>query len=178
MLFRARSASRMHRVPGWTAPNDDRRTVMRLARGAVLLRIRQTLLLVSLLLCLMTTAVSRTRWAWSTAFILLPLWIWLLPGLVLAALGWSRATKRWCIAVVALWFLFVLFFCEESRSLLRADPESASENETARKAGQSLRIVSLNCAGMEQAAAEVGAYNPDIVFLQESPGRSRSEEHT
>lgn len=35
-----------------------------------------------------------------------------------------------------------------------------------------MRVVSLNCAGgLPEVAAEVAAYEPDIVLLQESPGR-------
>jgi vancomycin resistance protein VanJ len=48
----------------------------------------------------------------------------------------------------------------------------ALEWQAARARGQALRVVSLNCAGgSAEAAAEVAAYRPDIVLLQESPGR-------
>ncbi|GBC96300.1 hypothetical protein HRbin16_02102 [bacterium HR16] len=92
-----------------------------------------------------------------------PVWIWLLPGLFLAGLGWRR--RRIARTVFVLWLLFLMVFAEEPRSLLRG-------LLPAPRAGEALRIVSLNCAGgLIEAAREVIPYQPDIVLLQESPGK-------
>ncbi len=103
------------------------------------------------------------------AILVLPRWLWIAPGLLLALLGWTR--KRKCIANAALvlWCLYTLFFVLELRSLVQFH---RSIPDTTRASGATLRVISLNCsAGDEKAAAEVADYHPDIVLFQESPLR-------
>jgi vancomycin resistance protein VanJ len=96
------------------------------------------------------------------ALTVFPPGVWLLLGLGLLLLGIRRAARRPVVGVALLWLLFLVLAIEEPRSLLRLTPAPRG----------TLRIVSLNCAGGNAlAAAEVAAYHPDIVLLQESPDR-------
>jgi endonuclease/exonuclease/phosphatase (EEP) superfamily protein YafD len=109
------------------------------------------------------------------AVTLWPAWVWPAPGLLLAALGWRRS-RRVVAAVALLWVAFVAVFAEEPRSLLRVRPWPAPGWEEARRRGEALRVVSLNCAGgSADAAAELEEYDPDLVLLQEAPRRDEVE---
>jgi len=138
---------------------------------------QQTALAVSTGLCL---AVSACHWFqpdWLAALTLAPPWFWLLPGLLLVRLGYRRDRRRRSVAVLVLWLLFTGVFVEELRSLVRFGRTPTQEWIAAREQGRAIRVVSLNCClGNVRAAAEVAAYEPDIVLLQESPGREAIEE--
>lgn len=97
-----------------------------------------------------------------TVITLFPPWCWVLIGVVIGWLAFSR--RRWipsAILAVA-WLAFLVVFSDSPMSLARAwlpQPER----------GQNLRVVSLNCAGAGTAARAVRTFDPDIVLLQESP---------
>jgi len=103
------------------------------------------------------------------AVLVLPRWLWILPGLLLAALGWTRKRKRIVNVALVLWCFYTIVFIQELHSLIRfrhSIPEKTGNS------GASIRVISLNCAaGDEKAAAEVADYHPDIVLFQESPLR-------
>ncbi len=116
----------------------------------------------------------RDSWAAAT---FLPPWIWLLPGLLLAVLGFRSSNKRVFLAVVLLWGVFLCAFSEEPWSLLKSLVRSGVKHDIAflaeRKSGGGVRVATLNCAGANiEAAAEIAPYSPDIVLLQESPNRA------
>lgn len=102
----------------------------------------------------------------------LPAWVWLPAGLALTFPGlWRRCRSA---GLVALWWvIFVLVFCEEPVSLARGLVSGWSADRTR----ETIRVVSLNCAGGNLAAArEVKAFRPDIVLLQESPPAGEVEQ--
>jgi endonuclease/exonuclease/phosphatase (EEP) superfamily protein YafD len=75
-----------------------------------------------------------------------------------------------------MWLGFVLVFAEEPWSLLRLMTSVPSSGQRERAHDESIRVVSLNCnVGSPGAAEEVARYRPDIILLQESPGRSTLE---
>jgi len=79
--------------------------------------------------------------------------------------------------VFAAWLIYLLLLAEEPRSLGRALLRPGPLKREARPPGEVLRVISLNCAiGNRLAAEEVVPYRPDIVLLQESPGRREVEE--
>ncbi len=99
---------------------------------------------------------------WSYALTIWPAMVWVVPGLLLASLS-----KRLRWAVVLGWLAFALVFVEDIHSGLRTILPSPR---------RAIRVVSLNCAGgLVEAAREVTSYRPDIVLLQESPGRAEVE---
>ena len=102
---------------------------------------------------------------WGCAITILPPWGWIVPGLLLAALGFQRERWRRAAGVVAIWLVYGLAFSEEphvlARSLLPRDQRD----------GRRWRVVTLNCGADAPVAAmeETIAYQPDIILLQESP---------
>jgi endonuclease/exonuclease/phosphatase (EEP) superfamily protein YafD len=129
------------------------------------------------------------------AVTIFPTWAWAALGLLLAALGVRRKSKRPAALVAVLWVVSLLIMAEEPVSLaraafgqapsseLRAPRESGSLQHGARRTelgaaneASLLRVVSLNCAGGNfEAAAEVARFEPDLVLLQESPSRQEVE---
>lgn len=104
------------------------------------------------------------------ALTVFPPWIWLPVGLLLAGACWSPGTRRIVCLLGFLWLAYLLAFTDEAHALVHLR-HWRSTSEASRLPGQTLRVVSLNCAGgRRDAAEEVAAYNPDIVLLQESPG--------
>jgi hypothetical protein len=101
---------------------------------------------------------------------LYPAWGWFPLGIALLLLSWQRSGRRAVMAVAVLWFVFLLLFAEEPRSLLRAMGDSSTEWRAARQRGDAVRVVSLNCAGGSEAAAEEAMrQKADVILLQESP---------
>jgi vancomycin resistance protein VanJ len=110
------------------------------------------------------------------AVLVLPRWLWIIPGLFFGLLGWTKKRKRMAGIAIILWFLFAVVFVQELRSVFHWRTSPSDEWAAAHFDGKAIRVVSLNCSGDKKAAAEAGAYQPDIVFFQESPLRPELEE--
>ncbi|HEY3377255.1 MAG TPA: endonuclease/exonuclease/phosphatase family protein, partial [Armatimonadota bacterium] len=102
----------------------------------------------------------------AAAVTVLPAWAWAAPGVVVLGLGWRVGRRVLGVALLG-WVAFLLWIPDESVALwhaLRPLPASSLPR---------LRVVSLNCGGGDPlAAAEVAAFHPDLVFLQETPAAS------
>lgn len=124
--------------------------------------------LLNMVLCCGLVVVYTSRPDALAAVTVFPPWLWLAPGVVLSALHWRQ---RWPLAAfLVMWVGYGLVTADEAPALLR----SCRSRPTV--AAPVLRLVSLNCAaGDEAAAAEVTAYRPDVVLLQESPARAAVE---
>jgi endonuclease/exonuclease/phosphatase (EEP) superfamily protein YafD len=128
-------------------------------------------------LCITLTIYYLFRPDLCAAVTVFPVWFWLFPGLLLLAVGYHRAHRRWFAAALCLWLFYLTLLAEEPKSLIRSLGPVSSDWEAARQRGEGMRVVSLNCAGgSPEAALEIAAYNPDIVLLQESPPRKEVEE--
>ena len=126
----------------------------------------------SALSCLGLAVCYASQFDCCAAVTVFPAWAWLVPGVGLSAPGLSRSGYRQSVAACAAWIVFVLVFAEEPWSLLQSWTARSSDPRSVGGRGGSVRVVSLNCnGGSGQAAAEVAPYRPDIVLLQESPGR-------
>jgi vancomycin resistance protein VanJ len=131
----------------------------------------------SALLCVVVSIAYTVQLDSLAALTILPRWLWLVPGLLLAVLGWISSRKRLVGVVVLLWCLYTAVFVEECASLTRWRRWPSPEWQTAHANGGALRVVSLNCdVGRREAAAEVIAFQPDLVLLQESPGERDVED--
>ncbi len=120
-------------------------------------------------LCFAVTFVFWTQPDALAAVLVLPRWLWIFPGVLLAAAGWTCERKRFVIAALGLWFLYTVFFMQEWHSVFRFGAHSI---QAAAANGKTVRVISLNCAGgNEKAAQEVAAYHPDIVLFEETPLR-------
>ena len=95
-----------------------------------------------------------------------PVWCWLVPGVLLAGV---RPKRRRVRVLWGLWLLFALVFVDELRPLYHPLRWLSAPKPSEKPLGV-VRVVSLNCAGGDpKAAAEVSAWQPDVVLLQEIP---------
>ena len=142
--------------------------------------LRVTALAVSLLGAVGVVSLYLTQpdtWAGVT---MLPVWGWCIPGWLLVMAAIDRATRRLGVAAALAWLGVLLGMAEEPRSLaLGAIGLPSWPNKEWLKeldSGRAIRVVTLNCAGGSlEAATEVVALQPDLVFLQESPSRGGVE---
>lgn len=105
-----------------------------------------------------------------------PPWVWLVPGFVLwfgtRGLGWRRRG-----VIIAGWLLFLASVGDSPRPLIRSlfgsDPEALASSKSV---PQTVRVVTLNCGGFGLEPRELETLKPDVVLLQETPGRDRLAE--
>ncbi|HCU37873.1 MAG TPA: hypothetical protein DGT21_21280 [Armatimonadetes bacterium] len=98
-----------------------------------------------------------------------PYWFWSLPAIVLSAFAVSSRNRFWGMMTVGAWFFATLVVAEEPAALARMLTQSPPPI-SARRPPDSMRIVTLNCAGGDvRAAAESFIWDADIVLLQEAP---------
>jgi vancomycin resistance protein VanJ len=140
------------------------------------LRRRKSVLAASAVSCAALSACYWRQPDWLAPLTLVPAWCWLVPGLVLTGLGFSRRDQLRSLLVLTLWVGFAVLFVEEARTVARLRSPPTAAWQVARQRGRAIRVVSLNCfAANARAAAEVAAYAPDVVLLQESPSRAHLE---
>lgn len=126
-------------------------------------------------LCVVLTLLYLFRWDLVYAATVYPAWVYAIGGLGIAALGRPKPFWKGWRWPLLFWTCFVLAFSEEPYSLLRMG-SWPSADWTSKRHVSALRIVTLNCAGgLPEAAAEVSHLEPDIVLLQESPGKAELE---
>lgn len=139
--------------------------------------VRRILLALSALLCGLIAWAYFARPDALAAATVFPIWAWLVPGGLLAALGCTKELRRFVLLVTAMWALTFAAFADAPLALVRSGPAAAPDlrqNENQRRA---LRVICLNCGGGNVAAVEeLAAYKPDLLLLQESPGRTQLEE--
>ena len=139
------------------------------ARGRWLRTLRLAFGAISLLLAGCALALYAIRPTRLDPITLLPVWLWIVPGLLLSLAALSRRTLVWSLVSAAAWGIFLGYFAEEPRFLARS---LQPPRETSVPAGNYLRIVTLNCdRGNLQAVAEALAQDADIVLLAEIPQR-------
>lgn len=113
------------------------------------------------------------RWDKVAAITVFPFWAWGLAGAGMAGLAWLIGRRRLAGAICLLWAGTIIVGSDETRPLLRLNAEKPQPGEAAPVNGtRPLRIVTINCrVGMlrPDALKDVEPWQPDIVFLQESP---------
>ncbi len=109
---------------------------------------------------------------------IVPACAWPVAGLLSVILFGGRSHKAFTLTVLTLWAMFTYTSAEETRSLLRRDQLPTPSWRSARDEDRLLKVVSINCNTHEDAAAEVGEYKPDVVFIQESPTREQVQKLT
>ncbi len=106
---------------------------------------------------------------WAAALTIFPAWLWPLLGFGSLYLWWRSAS--WHVALVGLvaWLGFCLVSVDELPGLLRTLSRPP--------AGASLRIITINCAGGNlDVIEEALEQQPDVLLIQESPGREELEQ--
>ncbi len=117
-------------------------------------------------------ALGGTYWFqpdWAAALTIFPAWLWPLLGFGSLYLWW-RSTS-WQVALVGLvaWLGFCLVSVDELPGLLRTLSRPP--------AGASLRIITINCAGGNlDVIQEALEQQPNVLLIQESPGREELEQ--
>ncbi|HRK20680.1 MAG TPA: endonuclease/exonuclease/phosphatase family protein [Fimbriimonadaceae bacterium] len=102
-------------------------------------------------------------------------WVPAFIGLFGACVTSLKRRLRAVAAIALIWASWGAVASEEFHSLIRSTPGEA-DFRSFRFEGNRVRVVSLNCAGgMIEAANEVKVWQPDIVLLQESPGKVELE---
>lgn len=122
----------------------------------------------SSVLCLAIALAFSIQPDWCATVLVLPRWLWIAPGLILALAALTKRKKRAATAVMMLWLAFALIYVLELRSLFRWSNSSP-------KQPNAIRVISLNCSGYIEAAQETAALSPDIILLEESPLRTHLE---
>jgi len=104
-----------------------------------------------------------------------PAWCWAVLGVILALVGRGAGKWMWII-VVLVWVVYVPIFVVEVESLVRGWRAEDFRQLSTQRDEYVIRVVSMNCAGGQLAAArEVLPYEPDVVLLQEAPKREEVE---
>ncbi|MDQ2987142.1 MAG: hypothetical protein M3R13_10565, partial [Armatimonadota bacterium] len=96
-----------------------------------------------------------------------PFWVIGGIGLLPVAMSFRRARAKVRLAVIGMWLVAWTVFGDEALPLARTlipKPNRAS-----------IRVVSLNAAGLSEAAGEVVHARPDVVLIQESMGEPSLE---
>lgn len=127
---------------------------------------------VSIILCIVMSALYLVRPPNVDPITIWPFWFWALPGIFIGLLGVRRRTLRQALLALGLWAVAVGSIAEEPRMMLRLIWHRTPVLSNHDGDEQTLRVVSLNCAGGQlPAAAEALAQDPDIVLLQETPSQ-------
>ena len=113
------------------------------------------------------------RWDKVAAITVFPFWSWGLAAAALAGIAWIIARRRAAAGVFLLWIITIVVGSDETRPLLRLTAEQPVPGVPAEVKGvRPVRIITLNCKeGMwhPEALQNLIPWEPDIVFLQESP---------
>lgn len=138
---------------------------------------RRTLLVLSALLCGLVAAAYFIRPDALAAATVFPIWAWLVPGVLLAGLGYARESRRFACVVFATWLSMLAASADAPLALLRFAATTSPGPAAGGERGRVLRVISLNCGGGNlRAVEELAVYQPDLLLLQESPGRTQLEE--
>ncbi len=103
------------------------------------------------------------------ALTLIPAWLWVVAGLVSTIPVWRIFGRRTACAMTVLWIVFAMGWVEEVSSVTRGVLANIKSNTLPRESR--LRIASLNCDSNQRCLADLQRVMPDIVLLQEAPGR-------
>jgi vancomycin resistance protein VanJ len=129
------------------------------------------LLLIETVIAIALTFIYWLRPDSLSALTILPAWTWLLLAAPVVPFL-RRHYLKYSIIFISAWFLFLIIHVEELRSVARGLINPATEQ----KPPGALRLVTMNCGGGQPATLnELKMFDPDIIFLQESPPQSNVE---
>lgn len=139
--------------------------------------LRSGLLSLSFLLLGFCSLCYWTRMDGVAAVTVFPAWFWLIPGLLFAVIACRQRRRRAGAVAFTLWLAFLLVFSDAPMSLARLPlrPSLVEIRNRLSSEGRALRIITLNCNSSADSLTEVKELKPDIVLLQESPGRKEIE---
>lgn len=114
------------------------------------------------------------RWDKVAAVTIIPFFLWAVPGIVLALLGWGLLRTKHGFFMLLIWLVSVAACSDESYGLVRSTFATPPEpgQPPPYKGREVLRVVTLNCGDFQartKSPLELEPFEPDIVFLQETP---------
>jgi len=102
-----------------------------------------------------------------------PIWLWSVIGLGFIFISMICLKKKLLLWFFGAWIFTALLGSDEIISLKRGFTPTVKKIKTGNNLAnpiQTLRVASINCNGRKiEAALELIDYNPDVIFLQESP---------
>lgn len=104
------------------------------------------------------------RPCWAAALAIFPAWMWL----VLWPLALPVVRSSLFVVVSISWLIFGLFQVEEWQSVLRTFLPKEEHHG-------GLRVTTINCSGSIESLKDAFTEQPDIILVQESPGRLQIE---
>lgn len=116
------------------------------------------------------------RWdklAMATVF---PVWLYAIVALGMLVIARFLVKTRWIPAIAVAWLVTLPFLADEATGLknLALGYRPVKNTEATDLSPNALRIVTINAknSGFE-STSEIAAWNPDIIFIQESPSYSK-----
>lgn len=103
-----------------------------------------------------------------------PVFVWLVSGLLVSATIVSFS--RWRIGLLVTWLLAAFVLGDSPISMLRQFVPVDPEWQAAHDDRFPVRVVSINCSSSIRSLEECMELDPDVVLLQESPGKRQMEE--
>jgi endonuclease/exonuclease/phosphatase (EEP) superfamily protein YafD len=122
------------------------------------------------LLCALTIGAFTLRPDFLAAFTVVPVWLWGGIGILGAVISYRLRRERSALIAAVVWLVTIGCVADESRSLLRFPSEASMPGPAMPYHGKSvIRVATLNCSSFRfgNPAAELAAWQPDIVLLQE-----------
>ena len=190
--LRCRFGRRLHRwsfTTGWLESSNIDQTMNELTHNATTARIESEA--PARVSCWRQLACSGSVFLWLAillillfqpdvlaAFVLVPPWCWVVAGVALAAIGYQHSARRWSLLAIGVWGVFAFVFVDETQGLWRTIGRAIYPPMNSEQPDETVRVISLNCAGDVKAAKELLGHEPDIVLLQESPSRQHVAELT
>lgn len=99
-----------------------------------------------------------------------PSWYWFVCGLGLALILLRAKRRRFALASIGLWLLFLVMFADTPLSLWRGLWQDVNPAWRAQAGeGIPLRVISLNAHGSSRAVAALKQYEADLILIQETP---------
>jgi endonuclease/exonuclease/phosphatase (EEP) superfamily protein YafD len=140
--------------------------------------IDRALLLASLVLCLAVAAVYAVRADAFAAVTVCPPWVWGAPGLAAILIVRLRRRGGWLVRLTLLaWAAYWLATVDTPSALVRSvSRRMLGRSSVDDPTETAVRVVSLNCGSFgHRSARDVIGVSPQIVLLQESPGKDETE---
>jgi endonuclease/exonuclease/phosphatase (EEP) superfamily protein YafD len=135
-------------------------------------------LLASLVFCLGVAAIYTIRADAFAAVTVCPPWVWCAPGLAAVLIVRLRRGAGWLVRTTLLaWGVYWLATADTPSALVRSLSLRVLGQSSMDDPNQvAVRVVSLNCGSFgHRSARDILGVNPQIVLLQESPGKSEAE---
>jgi len=124
----------------------------------------------SWMLCAITVRAFTARPDFLAAFTVVPVWLWGGIGISCAVISYRLHRDRYALIATGVWLVTIGCIADESRALLRFRSETPMPGPAMPYHGKPVvRVATLNCSSFRfgNPAAELTAWQPDIVLLQE-----------